>query len=213
MVNFVINENKNKIYCIQNAIDIMLENQNTYAIDRNLMLKLNDCFEKEFDSSFVASYLNFISTFSNFFDMLLKKLKDCEKELLDCKELVGECYFVFNLDEFKIKSILMPYQDILDSLNGMFPENISFQGIVFYMHLNSLLKKYMFTNNKIRVVEKLPVFDIDYGVRLEYLKEKYITNFRHELEEGVRSGVFLDDDEIVSYVKEEINNLENEMDV
>ena len=213
MVNFVIDDNKKVIYCIQNAIDIILANQNTYAIDRSLMFELNECFSKEFNDDFVSNYLNFISTFSNFFDMLINKLNECEKDLIDCKELIGECFFVFNFDEFKIKSILIPYNDLLESLEGMFPDNITLQGIVFYMHLNSLLKKYMFTNNKIRIVEKLPVFDIDYGARVEYYKEKYITNFRHELEEGIRTGVFLDDDEIITYVKEEINNLKNELSV
>ena len=45
-----------------------------------------------------------------------------------------------------------------------------------------------------------------------FYKEEYITDFRHELEDGTRVGVFLDDDEIVEYIRNKINKLENEID-
>ena len=192
----MIETNKKVIFCIQNAIDKMLEKQNTYAVDRELLYELNDCFDDEFDCEFTSNYLDFISLFSNFFDTLIKKLEECEKDLLDNKELGDEYYFVFNFEEFENKSILLPYKDLLKYLDKMFGKNITLKGIVFYMHLNSLLKKYMFINNKIRIIENIPVFDIEYSSRIDYYKEKYITNFRHELEEGIRTGVFLDDGSI-----------------
>ncbi len=210
----MINKDKEYILKMQTIIDIILEEQNMFAVDRNLMIKLDEFFDENkelFDEEFGTNYLNFIDIFSQFFDMLLDKLKDYEDELFDLKELVNEYFFVFNFDEFKEKEILMPYLDMINYLEDMFPNNRLLQGIVFYLHLNALLKKYKFTNNKIRMVDKLPVIDIDYGSRIAFFKEEYITAFRHELEEGIRTGVFLDDDEIIEYIKCAIIDLENEL--
>ena len=210
----MINKDKEYILKIQTMIDMILESQNMYAVDRDLMIKLDDFISENnniFNEEFATNYLNFIDIFSQFFDMLLDKLKEYEEELFDLKELVSEYFFVFNFDEFKEKEILMPYFDMINYLEEMFPKNRLLQGIIFYIHLNALLKRYKFTNNKIRMVDKLPVIDIDYGSRIAYFKEEYITAFRHELEEGIRNGVFLEDDEIIEYVKNAISDLENEI--
>lgn len=209
----MISDDKKYILKVQRIIDIILKKQNDYAIDREVMLELNEFFtenEDLFDNEFIVHYLDFIEIFGPFFDMLLKRLKLCEDNLLIEKNLIDECYFTFNFNEFKDKESLIPYSEMLDSLDKMFPKNILLQGVVFYTHLNTLLKRYKFSNNKIRLVNKVPVIDIDYGSRVSYYKEEYITEFRHELEEGIRVGVFLDDEEIIKYVKEEIINLENE---
>ena len=187
------NEDKKYILKMQNIIDIILENQNYYAVDRDIMFKLNDFFnnnEELFDNEFIVHYLDFIEVFNPFFDMLIKRLKLCEDTLLEEKDLINECFFSFNFSEFKDKEVLIPYYDMLVSLEKMFPKNVLLQGLVFFIHLNTLLKRYMFFNNKIRIVNKLPVIDIDYASRISYYKEEYITEFRHELEEGIRVGVF-----------------------
>lgn len=201
---------------MQSIIDLILKEQNTYAIDRNLMFKLNELFTKyelDFDNDFIVNYLDFIETFSSFFDMLIEKLKEYEEGLLDEESSLEDCFFVFNLNEFNEKEVLIPYKGMLDSLKEMFPKNKLLQGIIFYMHLNTLLKRYKFENNKIRTIEKNIVIDIDYADRISFFREEYITNFRHELEEGIRTGVFIDDREINNYVREEIYNLENALDI
>ncbi len=212
----MIESGKNLILKIQDIIDIILANQNNYAIDRDMMFKLNEYVEVNkdlFDNQFIASYLNFIGIFNPFFEFLLDKLINYENSLLESKELIDDCYFIFNFNEFSEKDILKPYSEIINCLEEMFPENTFMQGIVFYLHVNTLLKRHKFNNNRIRVVNKIPVVDIDYGSRLSFYKEKYITIFRQELEEGIRNSVFLDDDEIINYIKQEIEELENELDI
>lgn len=210
----MIESGKDLILKIQGIIDIILEEQNNYAIDRDLMLKLNEYIEGHqdlFDNQFVMAYLNFIGVFNPFFELLLERLISYENILLDRKEIIDECFFTFNFNEFNEKDNLKPYSEIIDYLEEMFPKNNLMQGIVFYLHVNTLLKRHKFNNNRIRVVNKIPVIDIDYGNRLSLYKEKYITIFRHELEEGIRGSVFLDDEEIVNYVKKEIEELEDEL--
>ena len=202
------------ILCIQNIIDIILENQNVYAIDRETMNKINDYIKdkKEFDNNFSIYYLNFIEIFNPFFDMLMGKLNVYEKELLDNNVLSGEYNFVFNFNEFYEKNILLPYKDIINSLINLYNEDTKLQGIVFYMHLNALLKKCKFSNNKIKIVNNIPVIEIDYGARISYFKEEYITNFRNELETGKRVGVFIDDTELINYITNKINIIKDEYD-
>lgn len=212
----MIDEGKELILKVQDIIDIILENQNNYAIDRDVMVKLNEYFKSNsdlFDNAFIAHYLNFIGLFNPFFDFLLDKLVSYENSLLKRKEIIDDCFFVFNFNEFEEKDILKPYSEIIDYLEEMFPKNNLMQGIVFYLHINTLLKRYNFNNNKIRIVNQIPVIDIDYGNRLSFYKEKYVTIFRQELEEGIRSSVFLDDDEIINYIKNEIEELIDELDV
>ena len=215
MIN-VNNDEKRIVIEIQSIIDLILEEQNTYAIDRNLMFKLNELFnkyDKDFDNDFIVSYLNFIETFSMFFDMLIEKIKEYELDILDEQTALDDCFFVFNFNEFNEKEVLMPYKDMIESIKEMFPKNILLQGSIFFMHLNTLLRRYKFKNNKIRILDKNIVISIDYADRIIYFREEYITNFRHELEEGIRTGVFIDDREINNYVREEIYNLENELDI
>lgn len=210
----MIESGKDLILKIQGIIDIILKEQNNYAIDRDLMFKLNEYIEGYqdlFDNQFVMTYLNFIGVINPFFDLLLERLISYENILLDRKEIIDECFFTFNFNEFNEKDNLKPYSEIIDYLEEMFPNNNLMQGIVFYLHVNTLLKRHKFNNNRIRVVNKIPVIDIDYGNRLSLYKEKYITIFRHELEEGIRGSVFLDDEEIVNYVKKEIEELEDEL--
>ena len=66
----------------------------------------------------------------------------------------------------------------------------------------------MFTKNSIKIVDKVPTIEIDYSSRLHHYKEQYITIFRHELEEGIRNGVFIEDEEIISYIAN-INTISN----
>lgn len=214
MVGDVVNyEEKNLIIKIQNVIDTILENQNILAFDRDLMYKLNDDF-KSIDQSidnFSVSYLNFLSEFNPFFEMLIEKLKEYESDLLEEKILSDEYIFEFNFTEFYEKENLKTYSEMIDVIKQMFGENSLLQGIFFYLHINSLLRRYMFCDNKIKLIDGIPTIEIGYSSRVSYYKEEYITNFRHELEEGVRTGVFLDDEEIISYVKEEIKELEYEL--
>lgn len=212
----MIDEGKELILKVQDIIDIILENQNNYAIDRDIMVKLNEYFESNseiFDNVFIAHYLNFIGLFNPFFDFLLNKLVSYENSLLKRKEIIDDCFFVFNFNEFNEKDILKPYNEIPNCLEAMFSKNVVMQGVIFYLHLNILLKKHMFNNNRIRIVNQIPVVDIDYGNRISFYKEEYITIFRHELEEGIRNSVFLDDDEIIEYIRQEIKNLENALDI
>lgn len=212
----MIEEGKELILKLQDIIDIILENQNNYAIDRDIMLKLDEYFKVNselFDNKFIVNYLNFIGLFNPFFDFLLDKLVSYENILLGRKEIIDDCFFVFNFNEFSEKDILQPYSEITNCLEEMFPKNALMQGVIFYLHLNILLKKHMFNNNRIRVVNQIPVVDIDYGNRISSYKEEYITIFRHELEEGIRSSVFLDDDEIISYIRQEIKSLEYALDI
>lgn len=212
----MIEAGKELILKLQDIIDIILENQNNYAIDRDIMLKLNEYIKVNndlFDNKFIVNYLNFIGLFNPFFDFLLDRLVSYENTLLERKEIIDDCFFVFNFNEFIEKDILKPYNDIPNCLEEMFPKNTLMQGVIFYLHLNTLLKKHMFNNNKIRIVNQTPVVDIDYGNRISSYKEEYITIFRHELEEGIRNSVFLDDDEIISYVRQEIESLEHALDI
>ena len=162
----MIEEGKEIILKLQDIIDIILENQNNYAIDRDIMLKLDEYFKVNselFDNKFIVNYLNFIGLFNPFFDFLLDKLVNYENILLERKEIIDDCFFVFNFNEFSEKDILQPYSEITNCLEEMFPKNALMQGVIFYLHLNILLKKHMFNNNRIRVVNQIPVVDIDYG--------------------------------------------------
>ena len=69
----------------------------------------------------------------------------------------------------------------------------------------------MFANNKIKFSNNQPIIEIDYGSRLSYFKEEYVTIFRHELEEGMRDSVFLENEEVFDYILEEIKELKNEI--
>ena len=211
----MLQDNKMYILKIQNIIDIILENQNVYAIDRDIMVKLNDYIKDLdcFDNEFIVHYLNFIEVLNPFFEMLINKLREYEKELLDNNELVSEYYFVFNFNEFYEKNILLPYKDLINSLNCIYEDNVVLEATVFFMHINALLKRYGFKNNKVRITNGIPVIDIDYGIRLENYKEDYITNFRKELEDGIRTGVFMDEDEIISYVKGAIRDNDRQFDI
>lgn len=212
----MIESGKDLILKIQGIIDIILANQNNYAIDRDIMFQLNEYVELHknlFDNQFIVNYLNFIGIFNPFFEFLLDRLISYENNLLDKKEIIDDCYFIFNFSEFNEKDILKPYSEITDCLEEMFPTNNLMQGIVFYLHINALLKRYKFSNNRIRVVNKIPAIDIDYGSRLSFYKEQYITIFRQELEEGIRGSIFLDDDEIINYIKKEIEELKDELDI
>lgn len=211
----MLQDNKMYILKIQNIIDIILENQNVFAIDRKIMVKLND-YVKDldcFDNDFIVHYLNFIEVLNPFFEMLINKLKEYEKELLDNNELLSEYYFVFNFNEFFEKDILLPYKDMINSLHYLYEDNIVLEATVFFMHINALLKRYGFKNNKVRITNGIPVIDIDYGIRLENFKEEYITKYRKELEDGIRTGVFLDEEEILSYVKNAIEEHDKQFDI
>lgn len=206
-------EEKDLVVKIQNIIETILQEQNLLALDRNLMYKLNDEFEEIEKSvdNFSTSYLNFLSEFNPFFEMLIEKLREYENSLIEEKILSDECIFEFNFSEFYEKENLIPYSSMIDIIKEIFNNNNLLQGIFFYLHVNSLLKRYMFCNNKIKLIDGIPTIEIEYSNRISYFKEEYITNFRHELEEGVRVGVFLDDDEIITYVKNEIEELEYEL--
>ena len=205
---------KDLIIKIQSIIDLILEKQNSYAIDRQLMIELNDLISDwdEFDNNFVVNYLDFIQIFNPFFDMLIQKLRENENILLEEKQLVSDCFFSFNFNEFDTKDILIEYSSMLDSLDNIYSGNNILQGIIFFMHLNSLLKIYKFKDNKVKIENNVITIDIDYSSRIMFYKEDYITKFRYELENGTRTGVFLDDDEIVEYIRNKINKLENEID-
>lgn len=211
----MLNDNKELIIKIQNIIDLLLEEQNSYSIDRLLMIKLNDLISdwEEFDNNFVVNYLNFIQTFDSFFEILMQKLTIYENQLLKEKELVDNCFFSFSLDEFNKKNILNDYISMIESLNNIYKDNKLLQGIIFFMHLNSLLKRYMFNNNKIRKNNNDIIIDIDYSSRIMFYKEEYVTKFRHELENGIRVGVFLDEDELIDYIKVSIEKKEKELDI
>lgn len=202
------------ILCMQNIIDIILKEQNSYSIDRNIMKELNDYInnKKEFDNNFSVHYLNFIEVFNPFFDMLITKLEEYEKELIDNKVLSGEYNFVFNFNEFYEKNILLPFKDMINSLMCLYEDDNKLQGIVFYLHLNTLLKRYKFNNNKIKIINNIPVIEIDYGARISYYKEEYITRFRHELESGKRVGVFIDDNELLNYIINSLKDLKDKYD-
>lgn len=211
----MLEDNKELIIKIQSMIDLILKEQNSYAIDRQLMLELNDLISDwdEFDNNFVVNYLNFIEVFNPFFEMLIHKLKEYENMLLNEKELVSDCFFSFNFDEFYEKDILIEYNSMISSLKNMYTDNNLLQGVIFFMHLNSLLKKYMFINNKIRIENKVITIDIDYSSRIMFYKEEYVTNFRHELENGTRLGVFLDEEDVINYIKQNIKIVEKKLDI
>lgn len=211
----MLEENKDIIIKIQSIIDLLLNNQNSYSIDRQLMLELNDLISDwdKFDNNFVVNYLDFIQIFNPFFDMLLIKLKEYENMLLDENDLVSECFFSFNINEFSQKENLMEFESMIDSLKKIYIGNNLLQGIIFFMHLNSLLKRYMFNNNKIRKNNNDIIIDIDYSSRIMFYKEEYVTKFRHELENGIRVGVFLDEDELIDYIKVSIEKKEKELDI
>ena len=202
----MLENNKEYILKIQNIIDIILEKQNVYAIDRDIMLKMNNYIETldDFDNDFIVHYLNFIEVLNPFFEMLIDKLRKYEQELIIDKEIVSGYYFTFTFNEFYEKEVLLPFKDMINSLQCMFEDNALLQAIIFFMHINTLLKRYGFINNKVRIVNNIPVIDIDYGIRIENYKEEYITNYRHELEEGIRTGVFMDDGDILEYVKRSV---------
>ena len=205
---------KDLIIKIQSIIDLILEKQNSYAIDRQLMIELNDLISDwdEFDNNFVVNYLDFIQIFNPFFDMLIQKLREYENILLDEKQLVSDYIFSFSFNEFDKKDILIKYSSMLDSLDNMYSDNNILQGIIFFMHLNSLLKIYKFNDNKVKIENNVITIDIDYSSRIMFYKEEYITDFRHELENGTRVGVFLDDDEMDEYIRNKISKLEDEID-
>lgn len=199
---------------VQDIINIIIDNQYEYAIDRDRMNKLNEYFGENkdtFSDSFIMGYINFIDNLNSFFDFLLLKLEECEKESLEIDDITSDVMFTFTLNEFKDKEVLLPYEDLIDELNNMLPGNRLLQGIVLYMHLNSLLNKYNFTNNKIKINSNVPIIEIDFNSRIVNYKEDYITVFRHELEEGIRNSVFVDDEEIKRYIISEIKELKNEI--
>ena len=199
---------------VEELIDIILDNQDSYAISREILVKLEDYFQdntKYFGEKFIRDYIDFIEVFNKFFGYLMDNLEKYEQSLIDEKEVIDKSYFVFDFNEFKNNKKLKPYNDMIKYLESMFPSNPLLQGVVLYIHLNKLLNRYMFINNKIKISSNMPVIEIDYSSRLSFYKEEYVTIFRHELEEGIRNSVFLDDDEVFKYITSEINSLKYEL--
>ena len=61
--DFVINKDKEYILKMQAVIDMILEDQNMFAVDRNLMRSLDEFFTENkelFNEEFATNYLNFI---------------------------------------------------------------------------------------------------------------------------------------------------------
>lgn len=199
---------------IEEIIDIILDNQNNFSVPIDKMILLNDYFKDNgslFSEEFIRAYINFLEVFNSFFDFLLIRLEECEQNLFDNNEIESDYYFSFSFDDFKKKDILKEYTKMIIELDNMFKENNILKGVILFMHLNRLLNIHNFTNNKIKVSYNNPCIDIDYASRLVNFKEEYITAFRAELEEGIRNSVFVDDDEIKSYIKSAIKELKNDL--
>jgi hypothetical protein len=199
---------------IEELIDIILEKQDSYSISRDILNKLEDYFNnnsKYFGEKFIRDYIDFLDIFNQFFTYLLENVEKYEQNLIDEKEVVDKVYFAFDFKDFNKNKKLKKYSMMIDYLESMFPNNSLLQGVILYIHLNKLLNRHMFINNKIKVSSNIPLIEIDYGSRLSYYKEEYVTIFRHELEEGIRSSVFLDNDEVFKYILDEIRNLKNEI--
>lgn len=208
------NNEKQIVVKIEEIIEIILDNQDYLVIDSKIMNKLSSYFNKYediFDEMFIRNYISFIEIFNLFFDFLMNKLVMYENSLMDEEDLQNNYFFTFSFNEFEEKEVLLPFKEMLFMLEEMFPGNRLLQGIVLFIHLNNLLKRRMFCNNKIKFVSNNLIIEIDYGYRVDYYKEEYITIFRHELEEGIRNSVFIDNSEIVSYIKGEIKELNSRL--
>ena len=128
-------------------IDIILEDQNRYYVDSKLMMKLNAFFYQNsnyFDEDFIRDYMYFLEYINSFFEFLVDKLEEYELGLIDKKELDYEGIFSFDFNEFYTKKSLLEYSDIIETVQLLFPKNIALQGIIFFMHINCLLKQYKF---------------------------------------------------------------------
>lgn len=207
------NQEKEIILKIQTIIDIILEGNNAFAIDSSTMIKLNEYlsnYSETFNEEFIWNYVSFIEMFNEFVEFLLKRLEVYEHEMIISKEILSDCFFTFNIQEFYEKEALKPFSEMIDILENIFCDNPVLQGLVLYIHLNSLLSKHKFVNNKIKLAGNLPIIEIDYTARINYYKEEYITIFRQELEEGIRNSVFVDEKEAFNYAVEEIRELKNE---
>lgn len=207
-------EDESIVLKIEDIIDIILDNQNNYSVTIDKMIILNDYFKNNhdlFNEEFIRSYINFLEIFNTFFEFLFSKIEECEQDLLNKNEIESDYYFSFSLTDFKNKKVLKDYLEMIDELDNMFKDNDVLKGIVLFMHLNRLLNRYNFTNNKIKVCNNNPCIDIDYASRLVNFKEEYITIFRTELEEGIRNSVFVDDEEIKNYIIDAIKELKNEL--
>jgi len=205
---------KKIVLLIQNMIDIILEDQNRYYVDSKLMMKLNAFFYQNsnyFDEDFIRDYMYFLEYINSFFEFLVDKLEEYELGLIDKKELDYEGIFSFDFNEFYTKKSLLEYSDIIETVQLLFPKNIALQGIIFFMHINCLLKQYKFLHNKIKIIDKVPTIEIDYTSRLHLYKEQYINIFRNELEEGIRSNRSIDDNEIINYILNEIMELKRDL--
>lgn len=205
---------KKIVLLIQNMIDIILDDQNRYYVDSKLMMKLNAFFYQNsnyFDEDFIRDYMYFLEYINSFFEFLVDKLEEYELGLIDKKELDYEGIFSFDFNEFYTKKSLLEYSDIIETVQLLFPKNIALQGIIFFMHINCLLKQYKFLHNKIKIIDKVPTIEIDYTSRLHLYKEQYINIFRNELEEGIRSNRSIDDNEIINYILNEIMELKRDL--
>ena len=199
---------------VEELIDIVLEDQDSYAISRDILVKLDSYFKdntKYFGEKFIRDYIDFLDVFDQFFGYLIDSLEEYEQELVNEKEVMDNVFFAFDFDDFKKNKKLKEYRSMIDHLESMFPKNPLLQGVILYIHLDRLFKRYMFLNNKIKFSNNQPLIEIDYGSRLSYFKEEYVTIFRHELEEGTRDSVFLENDEVFDYILDEIKELKNEI--
>lgn len=203
-------DEKQLIIKIKEIMNIILEDHNNYVIDSLTMNKLNNYFylnSNLFNENFIRNYISFIEIFNCFFDYLLSKILSYEDELLNNNTFISNSFFIFDFNDFKDKKGLTKYQEILYYLENMFHDDSLLQGIILYMHINELLYKLNFCHNKIKLNNNIPTIAIDYGYRLDYYKEEYITIFRHELEEGIRNSVFIENEEIVNYIKQELKRV------
>ncbi len=199
------NEDKKIVLCIQNIIDIILEDKD-FVIDSNRMKKIYDYFNKIkiFDDEFINRYIDFIEIFNNFFDFLIEKIEEYERDVIKYGEDLEHGYFTFNFEEFKTKESLLVYQDMIEYLNYLFNGNILLQGLIFYIHINSLLSARSFTNNKIKMSRGIPTVEIDYVARISNYKDLYMKKVRKMLQEGKRDSVFVDKSEWLSFVEKKL---------
>ena len=93
------NEDKKIVLCIQNIIDIILEDKE-FVIDSNRLKKIYDYFNKTklFDDEFINRYIDFIEIFNNFFDFLIEKIEEYEKDVIKYGEELEHGYFTFNFE-------------------------------------------------------------------------------------------------------------------
>ena len=207
-------KDKQVVIRTKEIIDIILENQSNYIINYDIMQRLDHYFKQysdTFDEDFIRNYISFLEEFTTFFDYLMFKIEECEQDLLDNQTIESDYYFIFSLEEFKQKENLKPYLEMLNILDEMFPDNKVLQGAYLFLHINSLLYLRMFKNNKLTIENHIPNIVIDYGYRIDYYKEEYVTIFRHELEEGLRTSVFIDNKEIINYINTEIKELNKKL--